>query len=421
MPHKKTISARAAAQMMEGRGRIFLAGCASEPRAILEAVRQEPDLWQSETLTGTFIPGVNDQDFSALGVETTVESIFATKGLKPGATMGRLDLMPLHYSAQWRHLATPGVVKVAYVEIPPPRNDGTIGLGVSADFVLAPVEAGARLVGVINPRMPDMVNGPVLPIERFAAFVEDDHDLPIYDAGEIDPATAAIGERIAGLLAPGDTLQLGLGKVQSAVLEALGKAGLIDLAFHAGMISTPMLDALNANVFSRGVTTGVALGHTQFYADVAERKDIRFEPVGYTHAQRTFSSIERFISVNSVLEIDLHGQANGEFLGGRQISGHGGMVDFVRGAREARSGLSILALPATGRNGTVSRIVPRLAEGCPVTVARSDIDLVITEFGVADLRYASTFERAQRLTAIADPSFRDGLEDEWRQAAQQGR
>lgn len=417
MPDKKTVSARTAAQMTEGEERIFLAGCASEPRAILEAVRHEPDLWQNETLAGTFIPGVNDQDFSAFGIGTTVESIFATKGLKPGATQGRLDLLPLHYSAQWRYLSTPGCVKIAYVEIPPPRNDGTVGLGVSADFVLAPVAAGARLVGVINGQMPDMADGPVLPVDRFAAFVEDDHDLPVYDAGEIDPATAAIGQRIAELLTPGDTLQLGLGKVQSAVLGALGKAGKSGLAFHAGMISTPMLDALDADVFSKGVTTGVALGDHRFYEEVARRKDIRFAPVGYTHAQTTFSSIERFISVNSVLEVDLHGQANGEFLGGRQISGHGGMVDFIRGAREARSGLSILALPATGRNGTVSRIVPRLAEGCPITVARSDIDLVITEFGVADLRYASTTERARRLTAIAAPAFRNELEHEWRKAA----
>jgi acyl-CoA hydrolase len=416
MPDKKTVSAQAAARMTEGEGRIFLAGCASEPRAILDAVSGEPDLWRNETLAGTFVPGINDRDFSAIGLGTTVESIFATRGLTPGATRGRLDLLPLHYSAQWRYLATPGRVKVAYVEIPPPRNDGMVGLGVSADFVLAPVAAGARLVGVINARMPDMANGPALPVDRFAAFVEDDHDLPVYDAGEIDPATAAIGARIAELLAPGDTLQLGLGKVQSAVLEALRKAGLGGLAFHAGMISTPMLDALKANVFSRGVTTGVALGHGRFYEEVAARKDIRFAPVGYTHAQTTFSSIERFISVNSVLEVDLHGQANGEFLGGRQISGHGGMVDFIRGAREARSGLSILALPATGRNGTVSRIVPRLAAGAPVTVARSDVDLVITEFGTADLRFASTTERARRLTAIADPAFRDELEGEWRRA-----
>ncbi len=411
MPHKKTVSARTAALMTEGQGRIFLAGCASEPRAILEAVRREPDVWQAQTLTGTFIPGVNDEDFSAFGLGTTVESIFATKGLRLGATKGRLDLLPLHYSAQWRHLATPGCVKIAYVEVPPPRNDGTIGLGISADFVLAPIAAGARVVGVINTRMPDVANGPVLPVDRFAAFVEDDHELFAYDAGEIDAATAMIGQRIAGLLSPGDTIQLGLGKVQSAVLTALGNAGMKGLSFHAGMISTPILDALNANVFSKGVTTGVALGDRRFYDEIAARKDIRFEPVGYTHAQTTFSSMERFISVNSVLEVDLHGQANGEFLGGRQISGHGGMVDFIRGSRASGTGLSILALPATGRNGTVSRIVSQIAEGCPVTVARSDVDLVVTEFGVADLRYASTAERARRLTAIAAPSFQGELED----------
>src|SRR5690606_33477617 len=125
-----------------------------------------------------------------------------------------------------------------------------------------------------------------------------------YDAGEIDPATMAIGTTIAGLLHPGDTLQLGLGKVQAAVFAALASSGTTGLAFHAGMISTPILNTLDSGVISRGIVTGVALGCSHFYEDVATRRYIRFAPVGFTHSQTTFSSMERFISVNSVLEID---------------------------------------------------------------------------------------------------------------------
>lgn len=417
MYQEKTISAREAARLIDGEGRIFLAGCASEPRAIIEAVRNEPDLWTGQTIVGTFIPGVNDQDFSALGQRTRVESIFATKGLRAGGTQGQLALLPMHYSAFWRYLGMPDCVKVVYLDVAPPRADGTVGLGVSADFALAPIAAGARLVGIVNHRMPDVADGPRLPVERFAAFVEDEHDLPAYDAGAVDAATAAIARRIVASLRPGDTLQLGLGKVQSAVLEALSAAGLTDLAFHAGMISTPMLDALDKGVFSNGVTTGVALGHGDFYARAASRDNIRFMPVGYTHAQATFSAIRRFISVNSVLEVDLYGQANGEFLGGRQISGHGGMVDFVRGARESEEGVSILALPSTGKNGAVSRIVPHFENHSPASVARSDVDIVVTELGLADLRHASMHERAERLIAIAHPDFQEHLERQWRAAS----
>jgi acyl-CoA hydrolase len=145
---------------------------------------------------------------------------------------------------------------------------------------------------------------------------------------------------------------------------------------------------------------------------VAGMAGLRFRPVGETHALATLAACAGFVSVNSVLEVDLTGQANAEALGGRQISGQSGLVDFLRGARASDGGRAILALPATAAGGRKSRIVPRLAAGTPVTVARGDVDLVVTEYGVADLREAGLAERARRLTAIAAPAFRDGLERE---------
>ena len=396
---------------------VFLAGCTSEPKAILDAVRAEPDLWQNQCLVGAFIPGVNNQDFSALGRRTAVRSIFATPGLRPGASAGTVQPLPLHYSAFWSYLAEPGRVDVVYTEVPLPAEDGTVGLGLNADFCLAPIEAGAKLVGIINPRMPDVRSGPRLAVDRFCAFVEDEHELPIYDAGPVDPAIDAIGKRIVSLLRDGDTLQLGLGKVQAAVLQHLGQNGTTGLAYHSGMLSTPIQAALDRGIFSRGITTGTALGSSDFYDSLAEREEITFSPVKVTHAQSTFARMERFISVNSVIEVDLYGQANGEFVQDEQVSGHGGLIDFMRGARQSRGGLSILALPSTGKGGKFSRIVPSLSSLVPVTVARSDVDMVITEHGIADLRYASTEERAEKLISIADPAFRGELQASWTRTA----
>ncbi len=406
--------AREAARLAGQGANIFIAGCASEPLPILAAVQAEPQLWADTTLWGTFIPGVNDRDFTALGLGTTVRSIFATPGLRPGRTSASLRLMPLHYSTWWQYLAAPGLIDIAYVTVPPPRDDGTIGLGITADFAPAPIAAGARLVGVINPAMPDVARGPRLPLERFEALVEHEAPLPAYDAGPLDPATRRIAAHVAGLLRPGDTLQLGLGKVQSAILDQLAANPVPGLAFHAGMVSAPIRSALEAGVFDRGVTCGVALGDADFYRFVGSRLEMEFAPVGFTHAQKTFSKMARFISVNSVLEVDLYGQANGEFIGGRQISGHGGMVDFIRGSRQSEAGVSILALPSTGRGGTFSRIVSTLPAGIPVTVARSDVDVVVTEHGIADLRHADTGERAERLIGIADPVYREELHRAWK-------
>lgn len=402
----QVISARDAALLGRNAGRMLLAGCAAEPRAVLDAVRAEPDLWQGRILTGAFIPGVNDADFSGMGRGTTVETIFQTPGLRAGA--GRVAHLPMHYTAFWNRLARPGIVDLVYMNVPPPRADGTVGFGLVADFTPGPIAAGAVLVGIVNPRIPDPDGGPRLPLSRFAALVEADHALPELAPAEPDPVSQAIAAHVVSLLRAGDTLQLGLGKLQSAVVARLVQEAPPDLAYHGGMISSGM--AIAAPAFPRGITTGTALGDAAFYDTVAALPGLRFAPVGQTHAIATLAAIAGFVSVNSVLEVDLTGQANAESLGGQQISGQGGLVDFLRGARASDGGRAILALPSTAAGGRASRIVARLARGTPVTVARGDVDLVVTEHGVADLREADLATRARRLAAIAAPAFRAELE-----------
>ncbi len=396
------ISARAAAELGRGAGRLLVAGCAGEPGAVLDAVAGQPDLWRGVRITGAFIPGVNDRPYGALAPQGSAETIFATTGLRdaPGTAF-----LPLHYTSFWERLARPGMVDLVYMTVPPPRG-GTVGFGACCDFAPAAIAAGARLVGVVNPAMPDVPDGPRLPLDRFEALCEGDGWLPELPEADPDPASLAIAGHVLGLLRPGGTLQLGLGRLQTAILRALQGSGLRGLRYHAGMISGGMEGALSQGVFDEA-TTGVALGDRGFYARLPDLP-LRFAPVGWTHAISTLAAVPGLVSVNSVLQVDLSGQANGEFLGGRQISGHGGMVDFLRGARLSEGGRAVLALPATARGGE-SRIVPRLDAGVPVSVARADVDLVVTEHGVADLREASLGDRARRLAAIAAPEHRDRL------------
>ena len=204
---------------------------------------------------------------------------------------------------------------------------------------------------------------------------------------------------------------MGLGKLQSAVVDAL--SGTADLGLHGGMVSDAVLDAVGNGGFRRGVTAGVALGSRSFYDQVATDPRIRFVPVHRTHDAAVLRSLPNFVSVNSVLEVDLFGQCNGEFLGDRQITGHGGLVDFVRGANASEGGRSIIALPSTAGQGRSSRIVPRLGPSRPVTLARSDVQWVVTEHGAANLAHADTEQRAERLLNIADPAFRNWLTDGW--------
>lgn len=405
---------RQAAALIAPGSRVLLGGCGGMPAALLDTVRADPDLWRDLTLTGAFVPGIDDADLTALGLRTRVETVFTTPGLASGAAAGRpVAHLPLHYSAFWARLARRGVVDWVVVTVPPPRADGTLGLGVCCDFAPAAIDAGARLIGIVNPLMPDAATGPRWPADRFAALAEGPADLPAYDTGPPDPVSRAIAAGIVALIPPGGTLQLGLGKLQRAVLEALAAADLPDLGFHAGMISGPILPLLEAGRFPRGVTTGVAVGPPGFAAAAAARPDVAFAPVGRTHDAAVLAALPGLIAVNSALEIDLAGQASAETAAGRQTSGQGGMVDFARGARASAGGRSILALPATARGGTVSRIVAGFAPGTPVSVARADVDTIVTEYGTADLREASAAERAERLVALAAPHHRDQLWSDW--------
>jgi len=152
--------------------------------------------------------------------------------------------------------------------------------------------------------------------------------------------------------------------------------------------------------------TGMALGSAALLEWLARRGDVAFRGADHTHEVRVIRDIPNFVSINSAVEIDLVGQVNAERVGGRQISGTGGSVDFMRAAKASKGGRSIVAMTATARGGSVSRIVPRVDL---VTALRTDIDLVVTEYGVADLKHASTAARVDALIEIAAPAFREGL------------
>jgi len=187
------------------------------------------------------------------------------------------------------------------------------------------------------------------------------------------------------------------------------------LRIHAGMISNPLVELLDSGAIESdygAITTGVAIGTDALYNRAVEDDRILFAPVTYTHAISTLADIPNFKAINSCIEVDLFGQANAEFIKGRQVSGSGGLVDFLRGAAESDGGRAILALASTARKGTISRIIPRLPHDA-TSIPRADVQSVVTEHGVADLKHKSIEDRAQALIGIADPQFHDQLAADW--------
>ena len=389
-------------------GPIYVAGCCSEPTAFLNALENDPDIAQKRTFTGVWIPGVNKRDLTNNGGRTA-KSIFASPTLNDALSSGRVSLLPMHYSTTFNWFRNDANLSGGIFQVSPPR-DGHVGLGMSCDFTPAVVASNAPLIGQINPAMPDVIDGPRIPIDRFQYLFEAESPLIEYEIRPIDQVYDAIGKNVAELVNDGDTLQLGLGKLQNAVLSSLAEHR--SLKLHGGMLSPGILTCLKNGSFDRA-TTGVALGTRPFYREIAYEPRVCFRPVSCTHNANVIANIHQFVSINSILEVDLFGQGNGEFLGEKQITGHGGLLDFIRGASLSTNGRSILALPATAKGGKISRITPCLNARVPVTVPRADVDWVVTEYGSARLKHATLRQRAENLIKIAAPKFRDSLARAW--------
>lgn len=403
-----------ALKQLSGDGPVYVAGCCGEPTACLDAIEADPEIAHGRRFTGVWIPGVNTRDVTAQGARVAHVS-FVTPALKSAVAEKRAHVLPMHYSTTFRWLRRDAGLSGAVFQVARPRN-GSVSLGVSADFTSAAIAAGVPLIAQINPAMPDVVNGPRIPVDRLTAMIEAETALITYVAGPLDDTYVTIGRHIANLIMDGATVQFGLGKLQNAVLGAL--ADHKNMSLHGGMISPAFMNRLRDGTFT-GATTGVALGDCAFYDAVSRDPRVTFAPVSVTHDATTLANLASFVSVNSILEVDLFGQGNGEFIGKTQVTGHGGLLDFIRGAALSTGGRSILALPATARSGTQSRIVANLSPFTAVTVPRSDIDWVVTEYGAAHLRLASVEQRAERLIAIAAPQFRDTLADAWDAARRQ--
>jgi acyl-CoA hydrolase len=237
-------------------------------------------------------------------------------------------------------------------------------------------------------------------------------ELPPVALGSVE---RAIGRRVAALVPDGATVQVGVGGIPQAVLEALVDHR--DLSLHSLLVDSavPLIEG--------GVITGArkrvhrgrldiaeAMGTRRLFEFVREEPIVNMESSAFVHDPGVVALLDRFISINSALEVDLTGQITAESLGPRQVAGIGGQFDFVLGASRSRGGASIIALPSTGREGAVSRIVSRLTAGAAVTTPRYLADWVVTEHGAACLRGMGERQRATALTAVADPRFREELE-----------
>jgi 4-hydroxybutyrate CoA-transferase len=419
-----TINANAVRQLIRGGYRVFVQAGVGEPRDIIAALQAGPDQPERadeaavEYLTVS-IPGINTALAPGkLHRGAQLYSTFLHAGLDDHDAQRAIRFLPLHYRDTSRFLQSGERFDIAIIQLAPPDADGLCSLGISVDFVPALLDRCDCIVAEINPQMPAPASSPRIPLSAIHYRVDVDHQLPCSEAVIPGATELAIARNVAGLIDDGSCIQTGIGKLPGGILKQL--AGHRRIGLHSGLLCDGARELIEAGVITgecksidRGRhVTGMAWGNTAFYHWIQQQPNIVFKPVDYTHDLRTLASIDQFISINSVLEVDINGQANAETVNGRQVSATGGLLDFARGARASRGGKSIIALPATAMRGSRSRIVARLSS--PITtLCRADVDYVVTEYGCASLFGQCTEARAQSLVDIAAPGFRDELWQAW--------
>ena len=327
-----------------------------------------------------------------------------------------LDIIPASVSA------VPGLVRsrvipvdILLLRVRPHPKPGYFTAGVMADFLPAMVQAARCVIAEIDERLPITAQDALVEAKDIDVLTQCDADevlMPDPEPTDIDMRVAA---HVAGLIPDGATIQLGVGGLPVAVCRALMQHK--DLGVHSGVISDIVVDLVEKGVITNArkgidagrIVTGGLFGSRRLmnFADGNQRIEIRCSE--YTHNQQVLARLPNLYAINSGVEVDLTGNVNSEIAAGRYLGAIGGLPDFVRGAIASNGGRSIIALPSTTPDGKHSRIVAILA-GRPISVPRGDIDLVVTEYGVADLRGRSFSERAERLRAIAHPDFRDRLQ-----------
>lgn len=417
----REISADQLAALLKPGMRVFVQGSVGQPIALLRAIAEAEPRVKGIHFVSPLTPGLNSIDVGGDGRGHRLTTFFNYPALSESWTLGNIDFVPSHYSAIADWIKATGPVDMALIQLAPPDAAGLCSTGLAADFMPDLLPHCDCVVAQINPAMPDLPGAPKIALDALDYSVLVEEDLSVQPVPKGDAISDAIAGHVASIVNDGDTIQFGVGRLpQLAVAGLHGKA---DLGLHSGLVTPVVRPLIESGVLSgkrkqvdEGLhVTGAVSGDTDFYDWIAARTDFAIRPVSYTHAQTTLSSIDNLVAINSAIAVDLFGQVNAEMAGSRQISGSGGLVDFVRGANSAPGGRSIICLPATSRDGTRSNIVSRL--NSVVTVCRTDIDIVITEYGIARLRRLPFDARAHALVAIAAPRFRQSLAEEWKRNA----
>ena len=397
---------------------VYLPGSSGAPIAFVDALLQDSQRSEGLQLLSTYVPGINTLDIDRLHPTARVSGLFMHPAFGAAQRDGRYRMLPMTYASFVRHIRDAFTPDLTVVQIAPPDSQGRCSLGPAVEFMPEVLKKSRRVLGLLNKNVPVIPGAFSIAYDQLNTACEVETALPTY-VTDTDAATDAIAANIASLIPDGAALQVGLGKVPAALSRLLRNHR--KLRMHSGMLSDGLLDLAEAGALDPDFVplAAVLIGSEKLYQSLNGFANLRVVGIEVTHDLPTLVNLPGLIAVNSALEVDLLGQCNLEHANGRAVSGCGGAPDFARGARLSRGGCSIVALNAVfeSKGKTASRILPALSANAVSSLARTDVDVVITEFGIAKLRGRSVHERAEALIGVAAPQFRDELQTAWNSIA----
>jgi 4-hydroxybutyrate CoA-transferase len=422
MKSAKWLSAREALRRAIQPGdRIFFSIASGQPQTLLQALAEDFEFYRDVEVINGFLLAEHPLAKRGLGSSFRCVSIQNSPSLRQDWEEGRIDFLPVRYSDVPRVFSCKGPtpIDVVLIQVAPPDRVGRFSLGVSTSHAYPLALEARTIVAEVNEQAPRTFGPCSLSAQQIDYLVECSAPLIPYPEIKIGEAERRIAEFVAELIPDGATIQIGIGNLPAAILQLL--EGKKDLGFHSGMLSDSVAELVEKgavtnsrkSVYRGKIIAGELIGTEKLFRFGHENPLLEMHGAEVSHNAQLIGQMDSFIAINSALEIDLTGQINAESLDGVQISGVGGQFDFVEGAYFSRGGKSITALTSSAANGKVSRIVPRLSSRAVATIPRYLIDIVVTEYGVAQLRGKSNRKRAEALISIAHRDFRNQLWEEF--------
>ncbi|UVE41365.1 4-hydroxybutyrate CoA-transferase [Clostridium sp. CM027] len=416
----KVITAQQAAGKIKSGNRVVTGHACGEPTEIIAAMVANCKAYENVEIAHMVPMGKAEYTNTGMEKHFKHNALFAGAPTREAIRDGRADFTPCFFS-KIPELFKKGYlpIDVAIVQVSAPDEHGYCSFGVSVDYTKTATECAKMVIAEVNNKMPRTMGDSFIHISDIDYIVEVSHQIIELNPPKIGDVEKAIGEYCASLVEDGSTLQLGIGAIPDAVLLFLKDKK--DLGIHSEMISDGVVELVETGVITNKAKTlhpgkivvTFLMGTKRLYDFVDNNPMVEMYSVDYVNDPAIIAKNSKMVCINSAIQVDFMGQVNAETIGLTQFSGTGGQVDFIRGASMAKDGKSIIAMPSTASKGKISRITPLLDEGAAVTTLRNEIQYVITEYGIAELKGKTLRDRARSLINIAHPDFRPSLIEEW--------